>query len=109
MSFPTELFGNVVVVHAPEELRSEQSDELEELIPALERPNVVLDMDMAEYIDSRGLTALLNVQDWLRDMDGDAKIATANPINRKIFEITRLDQQLEVFDNIVDAVKSFQQ
>jgi anti-anti-sigma regulatory factor len=38
---------------------------------------------------------------------GDLKIATSNPINRKILELTRLDQQLEVFDSVVDAVKSF--
>ena len=39
---------------------------------------------------------------------GDVKIATTNAINRKILEITRLDQQLEVFDSVIDAVKSFQ-
>ncbi len=40
-------------------------------------------------------------------MGGEAKIAATNLNNRKIFEITRLDQQLEVFDSVVDAVKSF--
>jgi hypothetical protein len=35
------------------------------------------------------------------------KIASRNPLNRKVLEITRLDQQLEVFDSVLDAVKSF--
>jgi anti-sigma B factor antagonist len=69
---------------------------------------VVLDVDATESIDSKGLASLLNVQDKLRDAGGEAKIATTNPNNRKILEITRLDQQLEVFDSVVDAVKAFQ-
>ena len=35
------------------------------------------------------------------------KIATTNPANRKILEMTRLDEQLEVYDSVIDAVKSF--
>jgi len=59
-------------------------------------------------INSRGLTSLLDGQDRLREEDGELKIATTNATNRKILEITRLDQQLEVFDSVIDAVKSFQ-
>jgi len=108
MNLPTEIFGDVIVVHAPEELRAEGCEEFEAYVPTLERDNVVLDVDNTEEIDSKGLTALLNVQDVLRDRGGEVKIAATNPVNRKIFEITRLDQQLEVFDSVVDAVKSFQ-
>jgi anti-sigma B factor antagonist len=108
MNLPTEIFGDVIVVHTPEELGADQSDALETYIPTLERRNVVLDLDSTETIDSKGLAALLNVQDKLRDMAGEAKVATTNLNNRKIFEITRLDQQLEVFDSVVEAVKSFQ-
>ena len=54
---------------------------------------MVVDLDATETIDSRGLTALLNWQDNLRELGGDLKIATTNPNNRKILEMTRLDQQ----------------
>lgn len=107
MNLPTEIFGNVIVVHTPEELGAEQADAFEAYIPTLERHDVVFDLDATEAIDSKGLTALLNVQDALRDVSGEAKIATTNVNNRKIFELTRIDQQLEVFDSVVDAVKSF--
>jgi anti-sigma B factor antagonist len=108
MNLPSEIFGDVIVVHTPEELGADQCDAFEACISSLERQHVVLDADATETIDSKGLVALLNVQDKLRDMGGEAKIATANLNNRKILELTRLDQQLEVFDNVVDAVKSFQ-
>jgi anti-sigma B factor antagonist len=107
MTLQTEIFDDVIVVHTPEELGADQSDAFENCILSLERRNVVLDLDATETLDSKGLTSLLNVQDKLRDAAGEAKISTNNAANRKIFEITRLDRQLEVFDSVVDAVKSF--
>jgi len=108
MNLPTEIFGNVIVVHTPEELSSDQREDFESYVPTLERNQVVLDLDNTETLDSDGLTAVLNVQDGLREGGGDVKIATTNSANRKILEITRLDQHLEVFDSVIDAVKSFQ-
>jgi anti-sigma B factor antagonist len=58
-------------------------------------------------LDSTGLSTLLDAQDELRAHGGDLKIATTNNVNRKILEITRLDQRVEVFDSVIDAVKSF--
>jgi anti-sigma B factor antagonist len=107
MNLPTEIFGDVVVVHTPQELGSDQREGFEVYVSTLERHKVVLDLDGTETLDSEGLTALLNVQEGLRGRQGDVKIATTNSVNRKILEITRLDQQLEVFDSVIDAVKSF--
>jgi anti-anti-sigma factor len=107
MNLPTEIFADVIVVHTPDELGEDQADAFEAYVPALERSNVVLDLDNTEMLDSAGLEAMLNVHDRLREQGGDVKIATTNFSNRKILEITRLDQQLEVFSSVVDAVKSF--
>ena len=107
MKLPTEVFGDVVVVHTPEELGTDTSVQLERFLTALERSNVIVDLDGSETIDSGGLEALLTAQEGLRAMHGDLKIATSNPANRKILEITRLDEQLEVFETVIDAVKSF--
>ncbi len=107
MKLPTEIFGDVIVVHTPEELGSDQCDDFESLLPTLERNHIVLDLDNTETLDSKGLTAMLNVQETLREAAGEVKIATTNATNRKILEVTRIDQQLEVFDSVVDAVKSF--
>jgi anti-sigma B factor antagonist len=107
MKLPTEVFGDVVVVHTPEELSADTAGQLEGLLTSLERTNVIVDLDGSETIDSTGLEALLGAQEALRALTGDLKLSTSNPANRKILEITRLDQQLEVFDTVIDAVKSF--
>jgi anti-sigma B factor antagonist len=107
MNLPTEVFGNVAVVHAPEEMGADQAGPLQLFLGGLSQSSVVVDLDGCESLDSAGLTALLDSQDRLREALGDLKIATTNPANRKILEITRLDQQLEVFSSVIDAVKSF--
>ena len=107
MKLPTEIFGEVVVVHTPEELGADNSLHLEKFLTSQERNHVIVDLDGSETIDSGGLEALLNAQEALRALQGDLKISTSNAANRKILQITRLDEQLEVFDTVIDAVKSF--
>ena len=107
MKLPTEVFGQVVVVHTPEELGEDLAAQLESYLTTLERTRVIVDLDGTEAIDSAGLTALLNSQDSLRELQGDLRISTKNNVNRKILEITRLDEQLEVFESVIEAVKSF--
>jgi anti-sigma B factor antagonist len=107
MKLPTEVFGDVVVVHTPEELGADTSIQLERFLTSQERSNVIVDLDGSETIDSGGLEALLNAQEALRVLAGDLKISTSNKANRKILEITRLDEQLEVYDTVIEAVKSF--
>jgi len=107
MKLPTEVFGNVVVVHTPEELGTDTASALEKFLTSLERSNVIVDLDGSETIDSGGLEALIGAQESLRALQGDLKISTSNAANRKILEITRLDQQMEVFETVIEAVKSF--
>jgi len=107
MNLPTEVFGDVVVVHTPEEISCDNSKDLGQFLSGMDRVKVIVDLDGTETIDSAGLTTLLDAQEQLREEGGDLKIMTSNAVNRKIFEITRLDQQLEVFPNVIDAVKSF--
>jgi anti-anti-sigma factor len=109
MNLPTEVFGDVIVVHAPEELATDQAPSFESFLSGVQPRRVVLDMDATELIDSSGLTALVDAQQQIRARQGDLKIATSNALNRKILEITRLDRQLEIFDCVIDAVKSYRQ
>ncbi len=105
MKLPTEIFGNVIVVHTPDELGADQAAVFADYVTSLERKQVVLDLDHTELLDSAGLEAVLDAHDRLREQGGAMKVTTTNPANRKILEITRLDQQLEVLESVVDAVK----
>ncbi len=107
MKLPTEVFGDVVVVHTQEEVGDDIAARLESFLTSLDKIFVVVDLDGTETMDSSGLEALANAQEALRELSGDLKIATSNMMNRKIFEITRLDQQLEVYGSVLEAVKSF--
>jgi anti-anti-sigma factor len=107
MNLPTEVFGDVVVVHTPDELSTDHSKRFEDFITSLDRNRVVLDLDNTELLDSAGLTALLNCHESLCQAGGGVRVATTSATNRKILEITRLDQQIEVFESVIDAVKSF--
>ncbi|MDA1053042.1 MAG: STAS domain-containing protein [Planctomycetota bacterium] len=107
MKMPTEVFGDVVIVHAPEELGEDIAARFRNFVTTLEQRRVVVDLDGTEAFDSEGLACLLDVQDDLRESNGALKIISSNNVNRKILEITRLNQHLEVFDSVIDAVKSF--
>lgn len=107
MILPTEIFGDTIVLHTPEELGSDQVEAFQAFVEKLERVNVVIDLDGTETLDSQGLTSLLEAQEKMRALGGDVKLATTNLYNRKILEMTRLDQSLEVFEGVVDAVKSY--
>ncbi|PQO25974.1 anti-sigma factor antagonist [Blastopirellula marina] len=107
MKLSTEIFGAVMVVHTPEELGEDQADNVRAFLESRERNKLIVDLDGTETIDSVGLEILLDVQDTLREKGGDLRIATTNYANRKILEVTRLDSMLEVFDSVIDAVKSF--
>ena len=107
MQLPTEIFGEVIVVHAPEEVSEDCAHQFEEFITTQERVKVILEMDGTETLDSAGLASLLKRARPPRQQKGDLRISTNNKVNRKILEITRLDQQLEIYENVLDAVKSF--
>lgn len=107
MNLATEIFGKCVVAHAPEELGADQATGFIQFLTHLDRQDVVLDIDGTEQFDSAGLSALLDAQEALRALGGDLKVANTNLNNQTILHMTRLDQQLEVFESVIDAVKSY--
>jgi anti-sigma B factor antagonist len=107
MKLPTEIFGDVAVVHTPEELSADTAGLFESFLTNLDRSQVVIDLNGSETIESGGLEAIVNAQETLRALGGDVKLSTSNEANRKILEMTRLDQELEIFESVIDAVKSF--
>ena len=110
MQITTEIFGNVLVAHTPDELTDDTSaDFVNSLSEAINEQHfqVVLQMDRSEVLDSEGLTALLDLQDLTRERGGNLKISGLEEPGKKILEMTRLDQRIDLFDSVIDAVASF--
>lgn len=107
MQLTTEIFRDVIVAHAPDELNHERADQFVDFVTGLVPRNVVMDLDSTELLDSSGLEALLSAQRALQEEGGELKLSTTNASNRKILEITRLDQVFEVYASVIEAVKSY--
>ena len=110
MQITTETFGDVVVVHTPDDLMEETSRLLTEAVEGHLRKGssaIVLQMDRTDSYDSIGLTSLLDLQDQARQSGGGIKISGLADPGRKIFELTRLDQRFDLFESVIDAVASF--
>ena len=91
----------------PDELIEDRTEAFERFLSTLGLNHVIVDLDDTESIDSAGVEILLDAQVSMRRRQGDIKIVTSNHVNRKILEITRLDRHMDVFDNVIDAVKSY--
>lgn len=111
MPIATETYGEVVVVRLDDELTG---DNVVRFQNALEQPleegirNFVMDMEKTEYLDNAGLEA---IDDLIQDVGktaGQVKFSGLGAGCRKIFEVTRLDRRVDVFDSLIDAVRSFQ-
>jgi anti-anti-sigma factor len=68
---------------------------------------IVLDMIACNYISSMCLAAIVDVKKKVTEKKGDIKMARVNKLVINLLETTNLLKQIEVFDEVADAVKSF--
>jgi anti-anti-sigma factor len=80
-----------------------------ELDPILEadRPRVVLDCSLVQYLDSAGVEMLLRCVQEAMKRDGDLKLAAVSPAAATILELMRVDRLFETFETTAEAVESF--
>ena len=65
---------------------------------------VVLDMSGVEFIDSTGLSVLLNGLRLVTQMHGRMALVCTNPTVLRLFQITSLDDTFDIFDDRAKAV-----
>lgn len=70
---------------------------------------LVVDFEKTTFVDSEGLEALLNAKKACEDMFGQLKLAGLDENCRKILEITRLEHQFEIHQDIQQAMKMMRQ
>ena len=106
-----EEYNQVCVLSVDGDLTGENAASLrtssEERINNRQVVDFIVDLEKSGFIDSEGLETLLWLKRRSDDLFGQAKLVGLDENCRKILEITRLDEQLEVFDTVIDAVKSF--
>jgi anti-sigma B factor antagonist len=95
--------GEIHATTAPE-----FSDRLNAVI-ANGRTGVVVDLTGVEFIDSTGLSVLLNGLRRITRARGAMIIACSNPTVLRLFEITKLDSTFEILPSCEDAVHRLRQ
>jgi anti-sigma B factor antagonist len=73
------------------------------------RTGVVLDLTGVEFIDSTGLSVLLNGLRRVTRVRGTLVLACANPTVLRLFEITKLDSTFEIVADCDEAVARVRQ
>jgi anti-sigma B factor antagonist len=68
--------------------------------------NVVLDLDGVEFIDSTGLSVLLNGLRGVTRRQGRMALVVSNPTVLRLFEVTRLDDTFDIHRTREDAVSA---
>ncbi|MFQ5708926.1 MAG: STAS domain-containing protein [bacterium] len=81
----------------------------DELLNQIEKgnTNLVVDLSMAEFVDSSFLGALVTGLKRTTVHQGDLKLVGLRPAVRTIFELTRLYRVFDIFDTVEEAVSSF--
>jgi anti-anti-sigma factor len=77
-----------------------------ELIEA-NKVRIVLDMISCNYISSMCLATIVDVKRKVSEKGGAIKMARVNKLVANLLETTNLIKQIDVFDDIPSAMKSF--
>ena len=71
------------------------------------KPQLILNMQGVDYIDSTGLGALVMCSTRFRNVQGVVKLVHVNRRNIELMVMTRIDTIFEVFEDETDAINSF--
>lgn len=71
------------------------------------QPRIVLDMRSTPLIDSTGLECLLDLRDRCQRFGGSLVIARPNPLCSDILRINGIQQEINVFEDYMEAIGSF--
>jgi anti-anti-sigma factor len=69
--------------------------------------DLVIDLRLVSFIDSRGLEYLLDLAFALRQQSGSLRLANPGLICKDVLIITGVDQSIPVFENVESAGGSF--
>jgi anti-sigma B factor antagonist len=101
-----------VVLRVQGEIHASTAPEFSERLNdsiATGRTGVILDLTGVEFIDSTGLSVLLNGLRRVTRVRGSMVLACANPTVLRLFEITKLDSTFEILPSCDEAIERLRQ
>jgi anti-anti-sigma factor len=78
-----------------------------EVIEKTEQPNVIIDFQCVQFMSSAALGMLVRIHKKCKEFAVVLKLCNICAEIRKVFEITRLDKVLDIYDDPKEAVASF--
>lgn len=102
--------GRITVFHLKDDLTPSKvkpfMKKMEELL-AEDRIYLVIDLSSVYEISLMGMVAISAIFNKCRQAGGALKVAQITPLVRRSFRQTNLINTIEVYDELLDAVKSF--
>lgn len=96
----TDRFG-VTIFEPGHRLTIENAHELLKLLRALSSatsPNIVVNMQQTQVLDSTGIGALLSSMRYIRQLKGGFALSNLSPELERMFSLMNLQSTLEIFD-----------
>ncbi len=112
MKIQEEKKGNILILKLEGELMG--GDDLkpfqEKIYHAIKQKmtRIIVDMADVKWMNSSGLGTLMAGLTTLRSSEGDLKLVHVPDRVKRPIQITKLDQVLQMFDTVEDAVRSFE-
>jgi len=101
--------GQVTVLAIKGELSIDDADRFQrEAMQRMDQDirDFVLDLESLDFIDSRGLEALIWLQDKCGEMLGQLRLAACPQHISKVLEVTRLNSRFDCHPDVESAVQS---
>jgi anti-sigma B factor antagonist len=99
--------GDRAVVELRGELDIANSDDLRERLRAIRRSHgerLILDLSGLEFMDSHGLSVIINCYKAAVAAGGDLSLAAPRPVVRRTLEITGLHRRITVVGTVAEAL-----
>jgi anti-sigma B factor antagonist len=106
------LDADSVVITVAGEIHATTAPEFSERLNAAiadGKTGVILDLTGVEFIDSTGLSVLLNGLRRVTRARGSMVLACANPTVLRLFEITKLDSTFDIVPSCDEAIERLRQ
>jgi len=87
---------------------AEIGQELQALIVGKDRPRLLLDFANVEHLSSAALGVLINVNKWIKEHNGQLRLANIKPQILEVFMITKLNRLFRILPGRTEAMASFE-